>query len=142
MSGRERRPTGAGHPQTALPEARYAALDEQYAKEQGELNQEIAEIETAIGSYEESHKSADKAIALVGEYESFETITTMMLNEFAEKILVHEHARKGSIETTQEIEVDFNFVARYAPPHFGEVTLIPEEKEALRKKEERKDRLH
>lgn len=28
------------------------------------------------------------------------------------------------------------------PPHFGEVNLTPEELEALRKKEERKDRLH
>ena len=28
------------------------------------------------------------------------------------------------------------------PPHFGEVDLSPEELETLRKKEERKDRLH
>lgn len=65
-----------------------------------------------------------------------------MLNEFVEKILVHERDRKGSIETTQEIEIYFNFVGKYVPPHFGEVDLTPEELEALRKKEERKDRLH
>ena len=59
-----------------------------------------------------------------------------------EKILVHERDRKGSIETTQEIEIYFNFVGKYMPPHFGEVNLSPEELEALRKKEERKDRLH
>lgn len=69
-------------------------------------------------------------------------MTTTMLNEFVEKILVHERARKGSIETTQEVEIYFNFVGRYVPPHFGEVNLTPEEQEALRKKEERKDRLH
>lgn len=28
------------------------------------------------------------------------------------------------------------------PPHFGEVRLAPEEQEALRQKEERRDRLH
>ena len=55
---------------------------------------------------------------------------------------MHERARKGSIETTQEVEIYFNFVGRYVPPHFGEVNLSPEEQEALRKKEERKDRLH
>lgn len=49
---------------------------------------------------------------------------------------------KGSIETTQEVEIYFNFVGRYVPPHFGEVNLTPEEQEALRKKEERKNRLH
>lgn len=54
--------------------------------------------------------------------------------------MAYERARKGSIETTQEVEIRFNFVGRYVPPHFGEVTLTPEEQEALRKKEERKDR--
>jgi len=65
-----------------------------------------------------------------------------MLLEFVEKILVHERDRKGSVETTQEVEIFFNFVGRYIPPHFREVTLSPEEQEALRKKEKRKDRLH
>ena len=125
-----------------LPDARYAALDAQYAKEQDELSSEIDGLEKAISGFEQSKKSAEKFIALVAKYENFDTMTTTMLNEFVEKILVHERARKGSIETTQEVEIYFNFVGRYIPPHFGEVTLTPEEQEALRKKEERKDRLH
>jgi hypothetical protein len=59
-----------------------------------------------------------------------------------EKILVHERDRKGSVETTQEVEIFFSFVGRYIPPHFGEMNLTPEEQEALRKREETKDRLH
>jgi hypothetical protein len=59
-----------------------------------------------------------------------------------EKILVHERDRKGSIETTQEIEIFFNFVGKYVPPHFGEVNLTPEAREEIRKREERKDKLH
>ena len=125
-----------------LPDARYAALDAQYAKEQDELSSEIDGLEKAISGFEQSKKSAEKFIALVEKYENFDTMTTTMLNEFVEKILVHERARKGSIETTQEVEIYFNFVGRYVPPHFGEVNLTPEEQEALRKKEERKDRLH
>jgi site-specific DNA recombinase len=125
-----------------LPEARYAALDEQYAKEQGALSDEIKGLEAAIDGYEQSRKSTDKFIALVEKYENFDTLTTPMLLEFVEKILVHERDRKGSIETTQEVEIFFNFVGRYIPPHFGEVTLTPEELEEIRKREERKDRLH
>lgn len=125
-----------------LPETRYAALDEQYAKEQGALYEEIKDIETAINSFEQSRKSADKFIALIEKYESFDTLTTPMILEFVEKILVHERDRKGSIETTQEVEIFFNFVGRYIPPHFGEVTLTPDEMEEQRKREERKDRLH
>ena len=125
-----------------LPELRYAALDEQYAKEQGALYEEIKGIENSIDSYEQSRKSADKFIALIKKYENFDTLTTPMLLEFVEKILVHERDRKGSVETTQEVEIFFNFVGRYIPPHFGEVELSPEELEEIRKREKRKDRLH
>lgn len=125
-----------------LPESRFAVLDERYASEQEKLTEEIAALEMEVSSYEKSQRSSQRFIALVDKYESFETLTTAMLNEFVEKILVHERDRKGSQDTTQEIEIYFNFVGRYVPPHFGEVALTPEEQEALRKKEARKDRLH
>ena len=125
-----------------LPEARYAVLDEQYAKEQDALSEEIKGIEAAIAGHDKSKKSAVKFIALVDKYENFDTLTTTMLNEFVEKIHVHERDRKGSIETTQQVEIFFNFVGRYIPPHFGEVNLSPKEQEELRKKEELKNKLH
>ena len=125
-----------------LPDARYKALDTQYAKEQDALEIEIAELEKAVTGYEQSQKSAEKFIALIDKYENFDTLTNTMLNEFVEKILVHERARKGSQDTTQEVEIYFNFVGRYIPPALQPVPLTPEEQEELRKKEERKDRLH
>ena len=121
---------------------RYKALDAQYAKEQDALEIEIAELEKAVTGYEQSQKSAEKFIALIDKYENFDTLTNTMLNEFVEKILVHERARKGSQDTTQEIEIYFNFLGRYIPPSLQPVPLTPEEQEELRKKEERKDRLH
>ena len=125
-----------------LPDARYRALDAQYAKEQDALEIEIAELEKAVTGYEQSQKSAEKFIALIDKYENFDTLTNTMLNEFVEKILVHERARKGSQDTTQEIEIYFNFLGRYIPPSLQPVPLTPEEQEELQKKEERKDRLH
>ena len=125
-----------------LPDARYKALDAQYAKEQDALEIEIAELEKAVTGYEQSQKSAEKFIALIDKYENFDTLTNAMLNEFVEKILVHERARKGSQDTTQEIEIYFNFLGRYIPPSLQPVPLTPEEQEELQKKEERKDRLH
>ena len=125
-----------------LPDARYRALDAQYAKEQDALEIEIAELEKAVTGYEQSQKSAEKFIALIDKYENFDTLTNTMLNEFVEKILVHERARKGSQDTTQEIEIYFNFLGRYIPPSLQPVPLTSEEQEELRKKEERKDRLH
>ena len=125
-----------------LPDTRYKALDAQYAKEQDALEIEIAELEKAVTGYEQSQKSAEKFIALIDKYENFDTLTNTMLNEFVEKILVHERSRKGSQDTTQEIEIYFNFLGRYIPPSLQPVPLTPEEQEELRKREERKDRLH
>ena len=125
-----------------LSDSRYATLDAQYAKEQSELNSEIASLEKAVDGYEKHEKDVDHFIALIDKYENFDKLTIAMLNEFIEKILVHERERKGSTQTTQEVEIYFNFVGRFVPPAFGEVELTPEELEEIRKREERKDRLH
>ena len=125
-----------------LPDARYAVLDAQYAKEQAALTAEIATLEKAVGDYEKHEKSADRFITLIDKYQNFDKLTNTMLNEFVDKILVHERARKGSRETTQEVEIFFNFVGRFVPPAFAEVELTPEELEEIRKREERKDKLH
>ena len=125
-----------------LSDSRYATLDAQYEKEQSELTAEISVLEKAVKSYEKHEKDADRFIALIDKYENFDKLTIAMLNEFIEKILVHERDRKGSIQTTQEVEIYFNFVGRFVPPAFGEVELTPEELEEIRRREERKDRLH
>ena len=108
-----------------LSDSRYATLDAQYEKEQSELTAEISALEKAIKSYEKHEKDADRFIALIDKYENFDKLTIAMLNEFIEKILVHERDRKGSIQTTQEVEIYFNFVGRFVPPAFGEVELMP-----------------
>ncbi len=99
-------------------------------------------MEKAVSSYDQGKKSAEKFIALIDKYQGFEDMTNTMLNEFVEKILVHERDRKGSIETTQAVEVYFNFVGKYIPPAFRDMELTTEEQESLRKKEELKDKRH
>ena len=85
-----------------LSDSRYATLDAQYEKEQTELTAEISVLEKAVKSYEKHEKDADRFIALIDKYENFDKLTIAMLNEFIEKILVHERDRKGSIQTTHD----------------------------------------
>jgi hypothetical protein len=125
-----------------LPESRFATLDARYIDEQDELSAEIEELEQAVSGYEHKQQSAEKFISLIDKYENFDTLTTTMLNEFVEKIVVHERDRKGCQDTTQEVEIYFNFVGKYVPPHFRETSITTEEQEAIRKKEECRDRLH
>lgn len=125
-----------------LPDARYAALDAQYAKEQDALSKEITELEKSVKGYDQGRKSAEKFIAMIDKYQDFDTMTTTMLNEFVEKILVHERDQKGRQDTGQEVEIYFNFVGKYIPPTLKEAEPTTEELEALRQKEERRERAH
>ena len=125
-----------------LPDGRYEILDRQYANEQKELAEEITALEKTISAYDINAKSTDKFIALIDKYQNFDNLTIKMLNEFVEKILVHERAKKGRIDTTQEVEIYFNFIGRFVPPALMEAEPTHEELEELRKIEERKERLH
>ena len=125
-----------------LSDARYAALDAQYAKEQEALSKEITELEKSVKGYDQGKRSAEKFIAMIDKYQNFDTMTTTMLNEFVEKILVHERDQKGRQDTGQEVEIYFNFVGKYIPPTLKEAEPTPEELEELRKKNERRERAH
>ncbi len=59
-----------------------------------------------------------------------------MINEFVEKILVHQAEGKGA-SRTQEVEIFFNFVGKVEIPH-EEIVLTEEEKAALAEQERRR----
>jgi recombinase len=130
-----------------IPSNRYEILNSQYETEQIALSKEIKDLEFAISRYEKETDKAKKFISLISRYENFDELTTTMINEFVEKIIVHERNRKGSQTSKQKIEIYFNFIGNYEPPK-EELTEEEEEEERLkieeeeRKIKERKDRLH
>jgi len=126
-----------------IPSNRYEILNSQYETEQIALSKEIKDLEFAISRYEKETDKAKKFISLISRYENFDELTTTMINEFVEKIIVHERNRKGSQTSKQKIEIYFNFIGNYEPPKeelTEEERLKIEEEE--RKIKERKDRLH
>lgn len=80
--------------------------------------------------------NAEKFLSLVRKYTDFSELTPAMINEFVEKILVHQAQGKGA-SRIQEIEIFFNFVGRVDIPH-KEVELTEEEKAALAEQERRR----
>ena len=126
-----------------IPSSRYEILNSQYETEQRALSEEIKDLELAISRYEKETDRARKFISLINRYENFDELTTTMINEFVEKIIIHERDRKGSQTSKQKIEIYFNFIGNYEPPKeelTEEERLKLEEEE--RKINERKDRLH
>ncbi len=87
-----------------LSDKRYTMLYNQYEGEQEHLQSEVDSYKTEQAQYENDRKSAARFLKLVERYGNAEEMTTLMLNEFVEKIVVHERDRKGSADTTRKIE--------------------------------------
>ena len=77
-------------------------FNSQYETEQISLSKEIKDLELAISRYEKETDRARKFISLISRYENFDELTTTMINEFVEKIIVHERNRKGSQTSKQK----------------------------------------
>ena len=72
--------------------------------------------------------NAEKFLALVKKYTDFSELTPAMINEFVEKILVHQAEGKGA-SRTQKVEIFFNFIGKVEIPR-KEIELTEEEKAA------------
>lgn len=126
-----------------LPDKRYNILSTQYENELDGLEKEIPELQSAVERFEGGADRAAHFMALVKRYENFDTLTTQMLNEFVEKIIVHERDRKGCVDTTQKVEIYFNFIGQFsAPVPEIDPAVIAAQEEERRKKLERQERLH
>lgn len=126
-----------------IPSSRYEILNSQYETEQRSLSKEIEDLDLAISRYEKETDKTRKFISLISHYENFDELTNTMINEFVEKIIIHERDRKGSQTSKQKIEIYFNFIGNYEVPKeelSEEERLKLEEEE--RKINERRDRLH
>ena len=102
-----------------IPDKHFERLLSEYDSEQTALETEIEDLKAQIDSFNEDSAKADKFIAVVRRYTDFTELTTPMLNEFIEKVVVHE-ATGGRTDRKQKIDVYFNFV--------GQVELPPPDK--------------
>ena len=126
-----------------IPNNRYEILNNQYETEQLTLSKEIKDLELVISRYEMETDKVRKFISIISRYENFNELTNTMINEFVEKIIIHERDRKGSQTSKQKIEIYFNFIGNYEVP---KEELSEEERSKLEEEErkinERRDRLH
>lgn len=99
-----------------LSDKRYEALAAQYEQEQEELEREIPGLQTAVERYQSGDEKAARFMTLVKRYENFDELTTQMLNEFVEKVVVHNRARKWCRDTTQKVDIYLNFIGTFEAP--------------------------
>ncbi|MGN0154053.1 MAG: DUF4368 domain-containing protein [Lachnospiraceae bacterium] len=98
-----------------LSDKRFEFMLSEFENEQDTLEISMENAKAEIEKYESDTVRADKFIELVKRYTDFSELTTPMLNEFVEKILVHE-ADYSSGERVQEVEIYLNFIGKFELP--------------------------
>ena len=98
-------------------------------REASDQNQEktVKECKQKINKAQKRHKEFD---GLVKRYTDFSELTTLMLNEFIEKVVVHEGEGRGK-DRRQRIDIYRNFIGAFEVPEY---TVTPEEQEAEEKR--------
>ena len=116
-----------------LLERQFNRLMTEYDTEQSNLEQRISELETATERISTKAVQIDKFVRLVKKYRDFEELTTPMLNDFIEKVVIHEaEGGRTKDRTTQQVDIYFNFIGNFVLP------LSEDEVEALQSEEARR----
>jgi hypothetical protein len=104
----------------------------EYDSEQAALEITMRELQGNIDAWGEDSLKTDRFIELVKRYTDFTELTTSMLNEFIEKVIIFEGEGRGK-SRRQRVDIHLNFIGAFEVPA-GIVT--PMEIEEQRRKEE------
>ena len=106
-----------------ITEERFDGLLKEYEDEQKVLIDSVSEAEAQISAFTEDTDRAKQFLSLAKKYTDFSELTTQMINEFIEKIIVHS-PEKVDGDRVQEIEIYLNFIGHFELPA---QELTPEE---------------
>ena len=98
-----------------IGEERFDTLLAGYEQEQAALRQSIAEGEFALGSFEQDTANVEHFLDLARKYTNFSELTTPMINEFIDKIVVHA-PDKSTGDRVQEVDIYLKFIGKFDAP--------------------------
>ena len=111
-----------------ITEKRFDMMAANYETEQAELEQRIADGQQELDTYMQDEDRIDKFLELTKRYTDFSELTTPMIKEFVEKIVVHAPDRSTG-QRTQQVDIYFKFIGQFSIPEETE-QLSPEEQSA------------
>lgn len=119
-----------------IPENHFSELLTSYDTEQKTLDLEIEKLQAEIERYNTDSVRADKFIELVKRHTEFNEFSASLLNEFVEKIIVHEATKINGVRE-QEVEIHLNFIGRFdLPEQEGEPEETPVRKSKKKRRHE------
>ena len=126
-----------------IPDRQFEKLMAQYDSEQQELEERVKEIEVSIHEIQQESENGQQFVRLVQKYRDLTEIDQTALNEFIDKVVVHEATGGRTADRSQQIDIYFNFIGQFMVEDTEE-ELLMQEQEAQRladlKERERKDR--
>lgn len=124
-----------------LSDKRFELMLADFEQEQGELETMLKDAEQELSSIEAHSLNGERFIKLAKRYTDFSKLTPTIINEFVDRVLVHEAEGIGAYRT-QEVEIYLNYIGQFIVPQ-EEIVLTDEERkqqekeaEKLRKKRE------
>lgn len=109
-----------------LTEKRFDMLLSAYEREQTELEKAISEGKAELETYQNDTDRVQAFLELAQKYTDFSELTTPMINEFVDKILVHAPERIDG-DRTQVVEIYLKFIGKFELPSEPVPEITPEE---------------
>ena len=98
-----------------ISEKRFELLSGEYEQEQETLEVSIANARSELDVFEADTARVDQFLALAKKYTDFSVLTTPMIYEFVDKILVHAPDRSTG-DRTQEVDIYLKFIGKFDVP--------------------------
>lgn len=120
----------------SLTEKRFKLLSDGYEREQEELDAAIVREQAELDAFNADTDRADQFLELVKRYTDFSVLTTPMILEFVDKIVVHAPDRSSG-ERVQEVDIYLKFIGKFDVPLPEPTPEELAEQEKLRQKREK-----
>ena len=98
-----------------ITDERFDTLLAEYEAEQKNLQASVEEAEQRVSSFEEDTARVEQFMELARKYTDFSELTTPMINEFIDKIIVHA-PEKVDGDRVQEVEIYLKFIGHFELP--------------------------
>jgi len=96
-----------------LSSQQFQMLTQGYEKERQEISAKAVTLDNEISAQQDKLLNADRFLAIVERYTDIRQLTSEIVREFIDRIVVHERSEPWKRKNyTQEVEVYFNFVGK------------------------------
>ena len=106
-----------------IDDSRFARMSKQYSEEQTEIADRVKILRVELEKADDKTVTSDTFVKTVRKYTKAKELTPLMLNEFIEKIEIHE-AEKSNGKHVQTLTIHYNCIGMIEIPDLKELPEI------------------